>query len=201
VINPAFYTLLAVLIVLMAAGRAVLYRRNRLDGVFRFVERFEVGAIAALLTAMIFLGCMQIVLRNFFHSGILWADLLMRHIVLWVGCLGAALATTRVRHINIDVFSRLLPGRFRTFRRGVVYTATAVAAYFLGIASLRLVADERLFGEIAFGPVKTWMLQVVLPFAFFLISYRSVVNVLTGREADGGDGQFESDGTESAVSS
>jgi C4-dicarboxylate transporter DctQ subunit len=195
--NSFLYTLLAVLIVLMSVGRSYLLRKHRLYGLFQALARIEVSAIGVLLAAMILLGCLQIVLRNFFHSGILWADLLMRHIVLWVGCLGAALATTRVRHINIDVFSRLLPGRHKSIRRAVVYLATAVAAFVLGIASLRLVVDERLFGEIAFGPMKIWMLQAVLPFAFFLISYRSIINVLTGREAPAGSGEFQSDSGES----
>ncbi len=177
----------------MAAGRSYLHRGHRLDGLFRSVARLEVSVIGLLLATMILLGCMQIVLRNFFHSGILWADLVMRHIVLWIGCLGAALATTRVRHINIDVFSRLLPGRKKSIRRAVVYVATAIATFVLGIASLRLVADERAFGEIAFGPVKTWMLQAVMPFAFFLISYRSIVNMLTGREAPTGSGEHTLD--------
>ena len=61
------------------------------------------------MVTLIILGGLQIILRNVFHSGLLWADPLMRHIVLWLGCLGAALATTSARHINIDVFSRALP--------------------------------------------------------------------------------------------
>jgi TRAP-type C4-dicarboxylate transport system permease small subunit len=152
----------------------------------------EIGAIVLLLGALVFLGTMQIVLRNFFHSGVLWADPMMRHIVLWLGCLGGALATTRVRHINIDVFSRLIPMRQKSTRRAVVYSATAVAAFFLGVAALRLVADERAFGDVAFGTVKTWVLQVVLPFAFFVISYRCLVNLFTGRESRPADGTMES---------
>lgn len=180
--SPLLYTVLAVLIVVLAAGRAHLHRGRRWERTFRILAGLEVGLIAAMLAAMIFLGCLQIVLRNFFHSGILWADLVMRHLVLWMGGLGAALATTRVRHINIDVFSRVLPGPARPIRRILVYAATAAAAFVLGVASLRLVADERLFGEVAVGPVKTWMLQTVLPWAFFVIAYRCVVNLFTGRE-------------------
>jgi C4-dicarboxylate transporter DctQ subunit len=190
--SPVLYTFLAALIVALAIARAVVYRRHKLEGVFAFVGRMEVGVISLLLIALVLLGCMQIVLRNFFHSGVLWADPLMRHLVLWLGCLGAALATTRVRHINIDVFSRLIPRRHRGYRRAVVYTATAVAAFFLGIAALRLVADERAFGDVAFGVVKTWVLQTVLPVAFFVISYRSLVNLLTGRESRPADGTVES---------
>jgi TRAP-type C4-dicarboxylate transport system permease small subunit len=184
--------LLAALVVALAIVRAVLYHKHRFDGFFGFVGRLEIGAITVLLSALVLLGTMQIVLRNFFHSGVLWADPMMRHIVLWLGCLGAALATTRVRHINIDVFSRLLPKRHKPVRSTLVYTTTAVAAFFLGLAALRLVADERAFGDVAFGSVKTWVLQVVLPFAFFVISYRSLVNLFTGRESRPQDGKMES---------
>ena len=190
--SPALYLLLAALIVALAIVRAVLYRKRRLLGLYGVVGRLEVGVIAALLLALVLLGCMQIVLRNFFHSGVLWADPLMRHLVLWLGCLGAALATTRVRHINIDVFTRLVPRRHRGYRRAVVYTATAVAAFYLGVAALRLVVDEHAFGDVAFGTVKTWVLQTVLPISFFIISYRSLVNLFTGRESRPADGTMES---------
>jgi len=179
------------MIVVAAITRTALHRRDKLEGFFRSVGRLEVGVITVLLIALVLLGCMQIVLRNFFHSGIIWADPLMRHLVLWLGCLGAALATTRVRHINIDVFSRLVPRRQKGIRRAAVYTATALAAFTLGVAALRLVADERAFGDVAFGSVKTWTLQTVLPYAFFVISYRSLVNLFTARESRPADGTME----------
>jgi TRAP-type C4-dicarboxylate transport system permease small subunit len=177
------YASLGIFIVVLAALRAYLHRRNQLAGWFRFLRYLEVTFIGLLLAGLIGLGVLQIVLRNFFQSGLLWADPLMRHIVLWLGCLGAALATAHLRHINIDVFTRLLPARLRPVRRGIIYTATAVAAFVLGIAALRLVSDEREYGDIAFGSLQTWMLQIVLPFAFFLIAYRSLVNLFTSREA------------------
>ena len=191
--NFTVWGLWALFLVVLAILRAQLLNRGRLDSLFRLLGRIEIGVLALLLGGLVLLGCTQIVLRNIFHSGLLWADPLMRHIVLWLGCLGAALATVHLRHINIDVFSRLLPGRKKSIRRAVVYVATAIATFVLGIASLRLVADERAFGEIAFGPVKTWMLQAVMPFAFFLISYRSIVNMLTGREAPTGSGEHTLD--------
>jgi TRAP-type C4-dicarboxylate transport system permease small subunit len=191
-VSPVTYVFLAALVVALAVVRAVLHRGHRLEGWFRFLARVEVGALTVLLGALILLGCMQIFLRNFFHSGVLWADPLMRHIVLWVGCLGAALATTKVRHINIDVFTRLLPRWLKPVRRFVVYSAATIAAFVLGIAALRLVADERAFGDIAFGSVETWTLQTVMPFAFFVISYRSLVSLFTSREPRPTDGEMES---------
>jgi TRAP-type C4-dicarboxylate transport system permease small subunit len=189
--SPLFYVFLGVLILALALLRAWLYKRQRLEGLFWFLGRVEVLVLSLLLGGLIFFGCLQIILRNFFHSGLLWADPLMRHLVLWLGCLGAALATTRVRHINIDVFTRLLPDALKKVRRAIVYSTTALAAFSLGIAALRLVVDERDFGEIAFGPFQTWALQTVLPFAFFLIAYRSLVNLFIAREARPTDGTLE----------
>jgi C4-dicarboxylate transporter DctQ subunit len=177
-------SLIAAAIIFLALLRASLHRRGRLVAFFRILQRLEEGVIALLLGSLVVLGTAQIVLRNFFHSGLLWADPLMRHVVLWLGCLGAAAATSEVRQIHIDVFTRLLPERARPARRAVVYTATAAAAFALGVAALRLVIDERAFGDVAFGGLPIWVLQTVLPFSLFLISYRSLFTMLIGREGD-----------------
>lgn len=177
------YLLIVVLIVALALFRTYLERRSRWRRFFGFLAASEVCAIAALLGALIFFGCLQILLRNAFHRGIIWADPLMRHIVLWLGCLGGALATSRVRHISIDVLTRILPQRFQPVRNAVIHFAAAAASSVLGMAALKLVLDERQFGEKAFLGIDVWVLQSILPFAFFLVAYRSLLNVFLARES------------------
>jgi len=172
---------IAAAIIVLGLLRVAAEKRRAWRRVFDIFGAAEIGLISLLLALLVGLGGTQIVLRNTTHTGILWAEPLMRHLVLWLGCLGATLATARVRHINIDVFSRLLPPRWQGLRDGIVHTATAVATFVLGVAALRLVIDERAFGDAAFVGVKTWVLQTILPFAFFLISYRSLVNMLLRR--------------------
>jgi TRAP-type C4-dicarboxylate transport system permease small subunit len=178
-----FHLILLAILCALALLRARVDGRRRWRRFYDFFGGIELGAIFILLSTLVVVGVLQIVLRNFFNTGVLWADPLMRHIVLWLGALGASLATARLRHINIDVFTRLLPKRIKPTRRLLVYTATALAAFVLGVASLRLVVDEKEFGEAAFLGLQTWHLQTVLPFAFFLICYRSLVNLFLGREA------------------
>jgi TRAP-type C4-dicarboxylate transport system permease small subunit len=108
----------------------------------------------------------------------------MRHIVLWLGCLGGLLATSRIRHLSIDMFSRLLPPRLQGIRDRVIYLATAVATSVLGMAALRLVIDEKSFGEEAFLGVQVWVVQLILPVTFFLITYRSLLNFFLARKAE-----------------
>ena len=194
-ISSAWYFVIGATIVVLAVVRAIADKRGRGLGIYHFLGRIEIAALIVLLGVLVILGCLQIFLRNFFHSGFIWAEPLMRHIVLWIGCLGGTLATARLQHINIDVFSRLIPDWAKPIRRAVVYSATATCAFVLGIAALRLVIDEKAFGETAFLNVQTWQLQVILPFAFFLMCYRSLVNLVLAREpslSEGGEfGELE----------
>ena len=56
-----------------------------------------------LFTAILGLSTTQIVLRNFFASGLFWADELVRLLVLWLAVAGALAATRDRRHIAIEL--------------------------------------------------------------------------------------------------
>lgn len=172
-----------VALVALAALRASLEAAPRARRFFYITGRVEIVILALMLMTLVFLGCAQILLRNAFQSGWLWADPLMRHIVLWLGALGAALASARMRHISVDALSRLLPAAALPLRRLIVYGVTAVVAYALTVATVRLVVDERSYGEIAFLGVPTWVLQLILPGAFAIITYRTLLAIFLGRES------------------
>ena len=172
-----------VILVALAGLRAWLEHRQRATGYFAAMARVEIGFIALMLLSLVGLGCVQILLRNAFHSGLIWADPLMRHLVLWLGAFGAALASARMRHISVDALSRLLPERFHPLRRFIVYGITAIAGYLLVVATVRLVLDERQYPEVAFLGIQTWMLEAVLPIAFAIITYRTLVGLFLGRES------------------
>ena len=52
------------------------------------VHRLEETLLVSLLLAMICLAFAQIVLRNGFDDGIVWADSLLRIMVLWIALIG-----------------------------------------------------------------------------------------------------------------
>ena len=69
------------------------------------LHRAEDALLVLLLSAMIVLAATQIMLRNFFDSGFVWIDPLLRVLVLWLGLIGATVATRNNRHIRIDLLS------------------------------------------------------------------------------------------------
>ena len=86
----------------------------------------EDGILVGLLLLMIGLAVMQIVLRNVFDSGIVWSEVLIRILVLWVGLVGAMVASRQDNHINIDILDRYLPERAKTVVGFMVQLFTAL---------------------------------------------------------------------------
>src|SRR5690606_32189096 len=102
---------------------------------FAAIGRFSRGCEDALLVgvflAMLLLAGAQIVMRNFFGTGLAWIDPLLRILVLWVGMLGAVVATREDRHINIDVLSRFAPPAVLPWLKRVVALATTMVCALL----------------------------------------------------------------------
>lgn len=169
---------LFLIIAAFAAFRSRHLARSSWQRFFSFWGTLEIAAVILLLSGLVVFGILQIILRNFFQQGIIWADPLMRHIVLWLGCLGGTLASAKMQHINIDILSRILPKRAKWVRDRIVFGATAIASSVLGFAAFRLVIDERAYGERSFLNIETWMLQSILPAAFFIIAYRSAYHAM-----------------------
>jgi TRAP-type C4-dicarboxylate transport system permease small subunit len=66
---------------------------NRWERVDEAIARVEQTLIVTFLGCMILLAFLQIVLRNYFTTGLDWGDQLLRNLVLWIGFIGATLAT------------------------------------------------------------------------------------------------------------
>ncbi|MCK5573045.1 MAG: TRAP transporter small permease subunit, partial [Bacteroidetes bacterium] len=80
-------------------------------GLSRALVRVETVLLVLFLGVMVVLAFAQVVMRNIFQTGFLWGDPLVRHLVLWVGFMGAAIAASDERHISIDAINKFLPIR------------------------------------------------------------------------------------------
>ncbi|MCD4750391.1 MAG: TRAP transporter small permease [Thermoanaerobaculales bacterium] len=151
----------------MSEGRQGLIPRLLL-----FLGAVEDAILATILTAMIVLAAVQIVLRNVFGSGIIWADPMLRVSVLWIGMVGAMAATRDDRQISVDALSRFLPKKWTPRLRVVTDIFTSVVAAFLSWHAGRLVLEDRMAGMVAFSSVPVWVCELVLPFAMGIIALR-----------------------------
>jgi TRAP-type C4-dicarboxylate transport system permease small subunit len=138
----------------------------------RAVALVEDALLIAILATMVGFAVAQIVLRNVFNSAILWADPMLRVSVLWVGMIGAMVATRSDKQISIDAVSRFLPMRARSGVRVVTDLFTAVVSAVVAWSALRLVLDDRAAGVTAVAFVPVWVCEAILPLAFGIIAIR-----------------------------
>jgi TRAP-type C4-dicarboxylate transport system permease small subunit len=109
-----------------------------------------------------------------------WIDPLLRHLVLWIGFLGALLATRTVRHINVDALSRLLPAPVLRVTRPLTNLFAACVCLLLTNACFKMVREEASFGTAGFLDVPVWVLQAVMPLALWLMAYRFASHAVSG---------------------
>jgi TRAP-type C4-dicarboxylate transport system permease small subunit len=147
-----------------------------------YIAKIESYVLVAGLLLMIAAGTLQVILRNFFNTGLEWGDMLARALVLWVGFIGASLATRRGKHINIELVSKFITNPKLSMIRERIVT---FIAFFLsgtlsvtGIIFTRAEVDNNM---IAFLNIPTWVVFLIVPISFVLITLRFLIELITGR--------------------
>jgi len=141
--------------------------------------KVEQAILISLLLIMVGLAFIQIALRIFFSSGIIWGDVVLRHLVLWVGLFGATAATRESRHITIDILPRLLTGKAKILLGILIDFFCVFVSLLLARAGFRFVSDEFLAKTSTFLEVPGWIVAVIFPLAFTIIAIHFGLNGLT----------------------
>ena len=145
----------------------------------RWLARITGWLIIFLLSVMILMAFGQVILRNFFHTGIAWGDVFLRHLVLWLGFLGAAIATGEGRHLKIEFINRLASERVRKIIYIITNLFAAAVCYFLMQASIAFVRFEMESASTLILDLPTTYFIVIIPAGYGIIAFRFSVRVLS----------------------
>lgn len=144
---------------------------RRAAGIYSEVERWT---IVLMMVVLVLFSLYQIILRNFFFTGVIWGDNLLRHLVLWIGFLGACRATAEGKHIQIELHALIPEGPLRSLLSlvRIIFLAAVCAALFY--ASWGFVINERTAGDLAFLRIPYWWLETIFPVSFLVMTLRSL---------------------------
>lgn len=138
----------------------------------RWLHHLEDLLLAAVLFIMLALAITDIAMRLITGGSLIWIPPVLQVLVLWLGLLGALLASRSQEHIAIDVISRFVGplgkkvcGISGSLFAGIV--CAIVARY-----SIDFIQQAIEFDDIAFAQVPAWPLQLIIPFTFSLMSVR-----------------------------
>lgn len=144
----------------------------------RLSHFIEDGLLVTLLGSMICLAVSQIILRNFFGTGITWAAPLLGILVLWIGLAGSIVATRKNNHIAINVLSQYLPKKGRLLSETFIMLFTAIVSGIITWHSVRFVMSDYKFDVIAFESIPAWVCELIIPVAFGLMTLRYLAHSL-----------------------
>jgi TRAP-type C4-dicarboxylate transport system permease small subunit len=153
--------------------------------VLRALDRILTKGVTWLLlfffVVMLGIAALQVLLRLFLHTGLIWGDIAARHMVLWVGFFGAYMATREDKHFHIDVLTRFLHPKLKAWFSALSDLFAIVICYFMLQASLTFVevgmdADSMLFLQV---PQRAAAIIVPLGFGLIMIQFllRMIENI------------------------
>lgn len=140
------------------------------------LHRVEDALLVVLLSTMIVLASTQILLRNLFDSGFVWIDPLLRVLVLWLGLLGATVATRNNKHICIDLLSRYFSKNLNCLVQIFVSQISAWTCLLIAWFGLTWIRFDYEDGLTSFAGVPSWILEIIVPAAFSLMGIRYLLN-------------------------
>lgn len=138
----------------------------------------ENSLIILILGVMVILAFLQVLLRNFFDTGILWGDIFLRHLVLWVGFIGASLATREEKHINIDVLTRIISKRYIPYVKMIIDLVSVIICILLAHAGYKFLMDEIKYETILFENIPSWYFELIIPVGFALMAFRFLLKII-----------------------
>ena len=137
------------------------------------VFQIEKGLLTVALGLMVLLVFLDLVLRETVSSGIPAAQRVALYLMLWVGFLGASLATRGGKHLSMDLLEKLLPDEARRYWQTAVLLGSSAFCFFLARVGALFVLQNRSYGDppLYYG-IPEWGVQSVIPFSFFVMGGR-----------------------------
>lgn len=160
------------------------------------LERTERFFLVGLFAMLVGLTLTQIVLRNIFESGLVWADDAIKVLVLWIAMMGALYATRGAHHISIDVMTRFLSSKWEKNIKRFLFLLSAMICGIASWFSYQFILLEFEYPTEAFLSIPSWVTQAIIPLALGLMALRFLSLIIWFPEAQSQASVIESSGAE-----
>lgn len=146
--------------------------KKRILAALDLLDKIEDWFLVFMLAVMVILAVVQIFYRNVFGIGLLWADPMLRTMVLWVALAGAVIATRTDNHIRIDFFTRYISTKLYLYVHRLVYAFSVAVCALISWHAFRFIVAEYEAGTTAFLNIPAWVTAIVIPIGFAMMAFR-----------------------------
>jgi TRAP-type C4-dicarboxylate transport system permease small subunit len=135
--------------------------------------------LIACLSVMLATSMLQIILRNFFHTGISGADSLIRHMVLWIVFSGASIAARDGSHIKIDAINKIIPEKWLKYTDATAMLFSVIICFILMYASILFVKSEYNYDiTITFMNAPVWLFEIIIPAGYGIMAVHFLIRAI-----------------------
>lgn len=134
--------------------------------------QFETFLLVAGFLMILIVAVTQIFLRNVFDMGIIWADTFLRISVLWLGMMGALVASRNNNHISMNLGQKYLSEKNLHWVKIIIYFFTAGICLIVTWFGINLVLMEYEEAGLAFSKIPVWITVSIIPIAFCVMGLR-----------------------------
>ena len=106
--------------------------------IFEVLDRVLEGLVAAIYGLSIAVMFVQVVLRYILNSPFTWAEEVSRYCFIWVVYLGAAIASKRAAHIEVDYLAPFMSSRLQSRIRIIFMCGSTVFLLLVCVKGIEL---------------------------------------------------------------
>jgi tripartite ATP-independent transporter DctM subunit len=103
-----------------------------------------------------------------------WLSVYTQHATLWLGCVGAFMATTQNKHLGLATTSLLPEGRWRISAQLIGQVVAATTSVVLTFAAYQVIKAHSLGNEMISAGIKAWWSEIIVPVSFAGIAIRFI---------------------------
>jgi len=144
---------------------------KRLDRILGCLESIETNVCRLLLIVMCLVVVVQVFLRYVFSYSFVWAEELVRYLMIWMVMIGAARVEALREHIRIDFFPLLAGPRGRRLMEIFFRLCTLTFLVIIFIKGFKVAAFNRLFESSGLRISMMWPSLAVPIGALLIILY------------------------------
>ncbi len=133
------------------------------------LKKSEIALLVLIFGALVILAFAQVVARNILGTGFPWGDIVVRQLVVWAGFLGAAIAASEDRHLNLSVLEKFLPPRISAWLGIFIKGFAMLVCLYFARESWIFVMMEKASGEELLPFLSVWLAAVIIPIGYGLL--------------------------------
>ena len=142
-----------------------------------YLERLQSGISISLLVLMSLIVVVQVGLRYVFNYSFVWAEELVRYLMIWMVMIGAALVQSTNDHIRIDFFPMLAGPRARIIMETLFRVGALLFLAVIAYKGIKIALFNRMFESSGLRISMFWP-TLAIPVGAILIVFYTILALI-----------------------